>query len=141
MSRVLGVDLGGRRIGIAASDPSGVLASPVGVVERRGDQAAEHREILDMAAGIGATTVVVGLPLSLDGSHGPAAAAVLEEVAVLAELARPAGVEIDTYDERFSTVTAEHGLREAKIGRKKRRDRIDAAAATVILQAWLEAHR
>jgi len=141
VSRALGVDLGSRRIGIAASDPSGVLASPVGVVERRDDQESEHREILAAATDIGATTIVVGLPLSLDGSHGPAAVAVLEEVEALGALARTVGVEVDTYDERFSTVTAEQGLREAKLGRKKRRSRIDAAAATVILQGWLEAHR
>ena len=141
MSRALGVDLGSRRIGIAASDPSGVLASPVGVVERRDDQESEHREILAAATDIGATTIVVGLPLSLDGSHGPAAVAVLEEVEALGALARAVGMEVDTYDERFSTVTAEQGLREAKLGRTKRRSRIDAAAATVILQGWLEAHR
>jgi putative Holliday junction resolvase len=56
-------------------------------------------------------------------------------------LAGPAGVEVDTYDERFTTVTAEQGLRDAKVGRSKRRAKIDAAAATVILQSWLEANR
>jgi putative Holliday junction resolvase len=141
VSRVLGVDLGSRRIGLAATDRSGVLASPVGTVERRGDRDAEHREILDAAADLGATTIVVGLPLSLDGSQGPAAIAVLDEVGALRELAREAGVEIDTYDERFSTVTAEHDLRAASGGRRPRRDKVDAAAATVILQSWLEARR
>ena len=141
MSRVVGVDLGSRRIGIAASDPSGVLASPVGIVERRDDRAAEHRDVVAHATELGATTIVVGLPLSLDGSHGPAARAVLDEVAELGALARASGVEVDTYDERFSTVTAEQGLREAGVRRRERRGRVDAAAATVILQSWLEAHR
>lgn len=141
MSRAVGVDLGSRRIGIAATDASGTLASPVGVVQRRDDRKAEHREILALAAEIGASTIVVGMPLSLDGSRGPAARAVEEELRKLRPIAREAGFVVDTYDERFSTVTAEHGLREARVGRKKRRERVDAAAATVILQAWLEAHR
>ena len=141
MSRALGVDLGSRRIGISASDPTGTLASPVGVVERRDDRTAEHREIVALATELGADTIVVGMPLSLDGSRGPAARAVEEELRRLRPVARAAGFEVDTYDERFSTVTADHGLREARLGRRKRRDRIDAAAATVILQSWLEAHR
>jgi putative Holliday junction resolvase len=66
---------------------------------------------------------------------------VLAEVEALRAVARPAGVEVDTYDERFSTVTAEQGLREAGAGRSKRRATIDAAAATVILQSWLESRR
>jgi putative Holliday junction resolvase len=140
VSRVLGVDLGSRRIGLACSDESGVLASPLRALPRAGDVEADHREILAAAREAGATTIVVGLPLSLDGRQGPAARAVLVEVAALRERARPEGVAVDTYDERFSTVTAEHGLREAKVGRSKRKARIDAAAATVILQAWLEAH-
>lgn len=139
--RALGVDLGSRRIGIAASDPSNTLASPVGVVERRDDLAAEHQEILAHATDIAAGTIVVGLPLSLDGSHGPAAKAVEAEMRKLRPVARAAGFAVELYDERFSTVTAERGMREARIGKKKRRDRVDAAAATVILQSWLEAQR
>ena len=141
MSRVLGVDLGGRRIGLAASDESGVLASPLRVLERSGDAADDLRAILAVAGEVGARQIVVGLPLSLDGTQGPAARAVLEEVGTLRWLARAAGVDVDTYDERFSTVMAEQGLREAKVRRKKRRSMIDAAAATVILQSWLEARR
>ena len=102
---------------------------------------ADHEGILAAAHEVDAATIVVGLPLSLDGSRGPAARAVLAEVDELRVAARPSGVEIDTYDERFSTVTAAYGLREAKVRKAKRRAKIDAAAATVILQSWLEAHR
>ena len=141
MSRVLGVDLGSRRIGLAASDASGVLASPLRVLLRADDMEADHRALLAAAQEVGAERIVVGLPLSLDGRRGPAAQAVLTEVELLRAVARPAGVEVDTYDERFSTVTAEQGLRDARVGRSKRRAKIDSAAATVILQAWLEANR
>jgi len=141
VSRVLGVDLGSRRIGLAASDASRVLASPVRVLARAAEVHADHEAIVAEARDLGADRIVVGLPLSLDGSHGPAARSVLVEVEALRVLAGPAGVEVDTYDERFTTVTAEQGLRDAKVGRSKRRAKIDAAAATVILQSWLEANR
>ncbi|MET0921351.1 MAG: RuvX/YqgF family protein, partial [Acidimicrobiia bacterium] len=75
VSRVLGVDLGGVRIGLAASDPSGVLASPLRVLRRGGDHAADHAGIMAAAREIDATRIVVGLPLSLDGKLGPAARA------------------------------------------------------------------
>ena len=141
MTRALGVDLGSVRIGLASSDASGTLASPWRTLARGVDHDADHRAIVDAAVDREATTIVVGLPLSLDGSRGPAATAVLAEVEALAELARAVGIGVDTYDERFSTVTAEHGMREARVGRRQRRSRVDAAAATVILQSWLDAHR
>lgn len=140
-SRVLGVDLGSRRIGLAASDASNTLASPYAVLERGDDVADDHRAILDAAREVGAKRIVVGLPVSLDGRRGPAARAVLEEVGRLRWLARPERIGVDTYDERFSTVLAEHGFDEAQVPRKKRRRKVDAAAATVILQSWLEANR
>jgi putative holliday junction resolvase len=139
VTRALGVDLGASRIGLASSDPSGVLASPLRVLVRSGDREADHQAILAAAAEIEATTIVVGLPLSLDGRRGPAARAVGDEVEALR--GRAGDTAIETYDERFTTVTAEHGLREARVGRSKRRAMIDAAAATVILQSWLDAHR
>jgi putative Holliday junction resolvase len=140
VSRVLGVDLGSRRIGLAATDPSNTLASPLAVYERSGDVASDHQAILAAAREIGAKRIVVGLPVSLDGRQGPAARAVLEEVGKLKWLARPERVAVDTYDERFSTVIAEQNLEEAKVRKGKRRRMVDAAAATVILQSWLEAN-
>jgi len=143
MSRVLGVDLGSRRIGLAASDPSGVLASPHSTLERAASLADDHRAIVGVARELGAARIVVGLPRSLDGGMGPAARSALDEIEALSELARAEDVEVDTYDERFTTMIAQRNLRDANPRRGKRRaaqrDDIDAAAAAVILQSWLDA--
>jgi putative Holliday junction resolvase len=138
MGRVLGVDLGSRRIGLAVSDPAGRVATPHAVVERSGDEAADRRTIVAHAREAGASRIVVGLPLSLSGDVGPAARAVLEEVAALQAEASDA-ITVETYDERFTTVIAERGLREARVRRRDRRRAVDPAAATVMLQSYLEA--
>lgn len=136
--RAVALDLGTRRIGVAASDPGGVLASPRTTLERSGDLALDHRRIAALVAEEEATTVVVGLPLSLDGSIGPAARAVLEEVVDLAAVLR---VPVVTHDERFTTVTAHEQLRAAGMGGRRRRSVVDQQAATVLLQDWLDAQR
>ncbi|HVW31470.1 MAG TPA: Holliday junction resolvase RuvX [Acidimicrobiia bacterium] len=143
MSRVLGVDLGARRIGLALSDPSGVLAGPLTVLPRTGDPAADHAAILGQAADNEADLIVVGLPLSLStGRPGPAAKAVLAEVAALAE--RAAAVDppltVETHDERLTTVTAQRALAEGGVRARDRRGKVDKVAAALILQAWLDAH-
>jgi putative holliday junction resolvase len=139
MGRVLGVDLGSRRIGLAVSDPAGRVATPLAVVERTGDRTTDHRTILAHAREAGASRVVVGLPLSLSGDVGPAARAVLEEVESLRAEASGA-IAVDTHDERLTTVTAERGLRAAGARRRARRRAVDPAAAAVMLQSYLEAH-
>jgi len=136
--RAVALDLGTRRIGVAASDPGGVLASPRSTLERSGDPALDHRRIAELVAEEEATTVVVGLPLSLDGSIGPAARAVLDEVVDLAAVLR---VPVVTHDERFTTVTAHEQLRAAGMGGRRRRSVVDQQAATVLLQDWLDAQR
>lgn len=138
--RVLGVDLGSRRIGVAVSDPGGVLASPVTVLTRRGDRGADHRAIADLVREWAAERVVVGLPLSLDGSMGPAARAADEEARALAGVV---DVPVDVVDERLTTVTADRALREAapRRGARARRAVVDAAAAAVLLQSWLDGRR
>ncbi len=142
--RVLGVDLGTRRIGLAVSDPLGITAGPLAVIERSGDRAADHRAILDAAREAEATRIVVGLPLSLaTGRAGPAARGVLEEVAELtrrAEVLDP-GVAVETYDERFSTVSAEAALSAGGVKARARRGLVDKVAAAVILQSWLDGQR
>jgi putative Holliday junction resolvase len=142
-ARILGVDLGSRRIGLAASDPSGVLASPHGTLVRAGSVADDHRAIVAAAREVGAGTIVVGLPRSLDGRIGPAARSALAEIEALRAVARAEGVEVDTYDERFTTMIAQKNLRDANPRRGKRRraqrDDVDASAAAVILQSWLDA--
>ena len=138
--RVMGIDLGTRRIGLAVSDAGGRLATPAGFVERTGDRARDHALLAAAVAGAEAEAVVVGLPLSLSGATGPAARTALEEIELLREAL---GVPVHTQDERFTTVTAARALREGggRGARNRRRPRgaVDEAAAAVLLQTWLDA--
>lgn len=136
--RTIGLDLGERRIGVAVSDSSGILASPHGVVERTGDRTAEHAAIAALVAELGAERVVVGLPLSLSGASGPAAKAAEAEAGQLAALLP---VPVETFDERLTTVAAARGMRAGGTKAKKQRKRIDEMAASVMLQNWLEQRR
>ncbi len=139
--RVVALDLGAKRIGVAYSDRDRTLASPWGTVERSGDPARDRAAVVEAVQEIEATTVVVGLPLSLSGGRGPAAHAALEEAAALRALLQPLGVAVETADERLTTVEAERSLRAAgRTGRAARRV-VDAAAAMVLLQAWLDGTR
>jgi putative Holliday junction resolvase len=141
--RVLGVDLGARRIGLALSDPLGVLAGPLEVLQRTGDKAADHAAILRAALENEAAVIVVGVPLSLStGRPGPAAQATLDEVAELAGRAAAADppVQVETYDERLTTVTAQRSLATGGVRAKDRRAVVDKVAAAVMLQAWLDGH-
>ena len=140
MGRVLGVDLGSRRIGLALSDPGGTVATPAGVVPRSGDIGADHRTILAKAREAGADRIVVGLPLSLSGEAGPAARAVLEEVEAL-RVEAGKGMRVETHDERMTTVTADRALRAAGTKRSRRRQVVDEVAAAVLLQAYLDGLR
>jgi putative Holliday junction resolvase len=133
--RALGVDLGTRRIGLAISDSAGKVATPVGTIFRSGDRGRDHQAIAEAVAEWGAEAVVVGLPLSLDGSVGVAAQAVLDEVTALSEIV---DVGVNTVDERFSTVTAARQLQTAGMRGRKQRNVVDQAAAAVLLQAWLD---
>lgn len=134
--RALGLDLGERRIGVALSDSDGRLATPYEVVTRSGDRRRDHARITALVAEAEAEIVVVGLPLSLDGTVGAAAEGVQTEVA---ELRRLLPVSVETWDERLSTVEAERRLRSAGLRGKQRRRVVDQVAATVILQSWLDA--
>jgi putative Holliday junction resolvase len=141
--RVLGVDLGARRIGLALSDPLGMLAGPLTVLERTGDRAADHAAILRAAAGNEADLIVVGVPLSLStGRPGPAARAALAEVAELREQAAAAdpSVAVEICDERLTTVTAQRTLAAGGVRARDRRALVDMVAAAVMLQSWLDAH-
>ncbi len=133
--RALGLDLGSRRIGVAVSDAAGAVATPYEVVERVGDRTREHARLLALAEETGAVVIVVGLPLSLDGSLGPAARGVLEEVD---ELAARTPLPVRTYDERLTTVSAERALRAGGVKGRDRRKVVDQVAAAVLLQAWLD---
>jgi putative Holliday junction resolvase len=136
--RVLALDLGARRIGVAYSDSRRTLASPWGVVQRSGDPARDRKAVVDVINEVEAGSVVVGLPLSLSGATGPAAASALEEVAALRELLEPLGITVETADERFTTVEAQRSLTASGRKGKAARSVIDSAAAMVLLQAWLD---
>jgi putative Holliday junction resolvase len=138
-TRALGVDLGERRIGLALSDPSRTVASPHEVLRRSGDPAVDRQLIIGVAREVGASVIVVGLPLSLSGRTGPAARAALAEVEVLRAAA--GDIEVVVHDERLTTVTAERALGEARMRREARRRVVDKVAAAVMLQSWLDRAR
>ena len=132
--RVVALDLGEKRIGVAVS--AGRLAVPHGTLERSGDPGRDRATLVTLVEELGADRVVVGLPLSLDGSRGPAAVKTEAEAAGLAaELAVP----LELVDERLSTVSANRSLQSAGVGSRTRRRVVDQVAATVFLQAWLDA--
>ena len=132
----LGVDPGDARIGVASSDPSGFLATPVETVRRgKGDV----RRIAQLVEEREAVEVVVGLPRSLSGTEGPAAEKVREFAARLAR--RVAPVPVRLCDERLTTVSAESILREQGRSGARRRAVVDQAAAVLILQTALDTER
>ena len=135
MTRVLAVDLGSRRIGVALSDPTGTVAAPLETIahrERRKDIAA----VAALARAHGVARIVLGWPRNMDGTSGPAA----RRAEAFAEaLRRVAGVPVDLWDERLSTVAADRALRDADVKRERRRALRDQIAAALILQSYLDA--
>jgi putative Holliday junction resolvase len=136
--RVVALDLGARRIGVAYSDSGRTIASPWGTIERSGDGERDRAEIVDAVREIEASIVVVGLPLSLSGAAGPAARAALEETEALRAVFEPLGITVETADERFTTTEAQRALTASGRKGKAARQVIDSAAAMVLLQAWLD---
>jgi putative Holliday junction resolvase len=132
----LAVDVGSVRVGVARSDPSGLLASPLEVIPHgRGDL----DRLAELVAGHDALEVIVGLPTTLSGREGAAAAAAREVASALA--ARIAPVPVRLVDERFTTTTAHAVLRQGGKDSRARRGIVDQAAAAVLLQAALDAER
>ena len=128
----LGIDVGEKRIGVAIAH--GLVAVPLTVIESAGEKADMER-IAAMANEYGIEHIVVGLPRSLDGSTGKQA----EKAIAFAEaLSTQTGIPIDTWDERFSTVSAERMLRDAGAKHDKRKSNRDAMAAAIILQAYID---
>ena len=136
--RRIAVDVGDARIGVASCDPDGVLATPVETVPGR-DVPAAHRRLKAIVEEYEPLEVVVGLPRSLNGGEGPAAAKVRAFAQEMAKSIAPVGVRL--VDERMSTVTATQGLRASGVRSKKGRSVVDQAAAVVILQSALETER
>jgi len=130
--RTLGVDLGSVRVGVALSDPTGTLASPLTVLARSAEVLGRLAALAEEHA-VGA--IVVGLPRSLDGRERRAAQAARAEAGLLAERV---AVPVHLQDERLSTVAAHAGLTAAGKTSRQRRGSVDASAAAVLLQSWLE---
>lgn len=138
--RLIALDYGERRIGVAASDPLGVTAQPVTVIERESLEA-DLAAIQALVKRQGAERIVLGLPLNMDGTAGPQARRVRR---FAARLKRALCLEVVLWDERLTTVEADTVGRElacAPPGRGRRRARLDAVAAAVILQDYLNAQR
>ncbi len=132
--RVLGIDYGERRVGIAVSDPSGTIALPLTMLDRHtcGDLT---EAVVGQVTATGAVAIVVGLPLNMNGTHGPMA----EAAQAFADGLRcRLGIPVLTYDERLSSCEVERVLLAADMSRKRRRDVRDKLAAQVILQAYLD---
>ena len=135
----LGVDVGSVRVGVAACDPAGIIASPVETVRRDPKTAADVARIAALAIETDAVESIVGLPLSLSGGTGPAAQAASDYALELAAKAAPTPVRL--VDERLSTVSAHGSLQQAGLRSRARREVVDQAAAVIILQSALDTER
>ena len=129
--RLLAVDYGERRIGLAVSDPTGTIASPAGYILRRPGKRPPIAEIVRRAEALEARGFVVGLPLNEAGEDTPRAAEVRR---IAAELERRTGLRVQLVDERFTTATALRAVRELGGSARGRKGEVDALAATVLLQ-------
>ncbi len=130
--RLLGLDIGGKRIGVAISDELGMIASPVAMV-LRGPRSTQ--ELRDLAAKYGAVRIIAGLPVGMSGREGPQAADVREYTDAIAQ---EVGLPLEYWDERLSTSIAERSLIASGTRRDKRKVQVDAVAAAVILQSYLD---
>lgn len=139
--RRIGIDVGSVRVGVASSDPDGILATPVETVARAGGRAGpdspDLRRIREIVAEYEAVEVVVGLPQTLRGEHGKAAVLAAEYADRLRQVLAPIPVRLT--DERLTTVTASRVLAEQGVRGKRQRSLVDQLAAVAILQSWLEA--
>ncbi len=137
MARVLALDLGERRIGVAVSDPTATLARPVTTIVRRSREA-DFQAIARFIEEYSIERVVIGLPLSLNGTEGPQARQVRRYTA---RLAHTIDVPFEFWDERYSSSAAVEILKGKHRRRRQQRERIDATAAAVILQSYLDARK
>lgn len=136
--RVVALDLGTRRIGVAVSDSGGMVATPYSVIHRSGDVGTDRAAIAEVVAEVGAERLVVGLPTSLDGTAGPAAIAAEAEAHAIGDVV---GIPVELYDERLTTVSANRSLATAGVKGRRRRSVVDQVAAAILLQSWLDGRR
>jgi putative Holliday junction resolvase len=137
MAHTLSLDVGNRRIGVALSDATGLVAAPLTTLTRR-SLSVDTGAVADLAREHDAPSIVVGLPLSLDGTVGPQAQAVRR---FCRALRKATDASVATWDERFTTAEAERRLREAGVQPSRDRARVDALAAAIILQDYLDTQR
>ena len=130
--RVVALDVGDVRIGVAVSDPTGMIAQPVEVYRRVG-YGPDSRYVAALCERYQTKDVLLGLPLNMDGSAGPQA----QKAMAFGEVLEKAGLTVYYQDERMTTVTAEHVLIDFGVRRGDRRRHVDKLAATVILEQWL----
>ncbi|MFM8662583.1 MAG: Holliday junction resolvase RuvX [Acidimicrobiaceae bacterium] len=133
--RSLGIDLGTRRIGVAMSDSSGVIASPLTVLTRSSTHAQDHKKIQELIDEYEVDCVVVGMPLSMSGKVGPAAKGAQDEIN---EMESALSVPVYSYDERLTSKTANESMMQANMKAQARRRIVDKIAAAVMLQGWLD---
>ena len=132
--RIVALDIGDRRIGIAVSDPLGITAQPIETYTRIG-YGPDVRHICEIAQMYETNRILSGLPLNMDGTRGFQT----EKVAQFTEKLTEAGLDVSFYDERMTTVLAEDALLEANMSRENRKKKVDMVAAVVILQSYLDA--
>lgn len=133
--RFVGLDYGKKRIGVAVSDSKGVIALPVRTFLMTKDRRGDIRRLADLIREYEPEKVIVGMPVGLSGDYGPSSDSVRK---FIKELVLEIDIEVVLQDERFSTMEASRRLREANMPEKAQRSVIDASAAAVILQAWLD---
>ncbi len=136
--RVVGIDFGTRRLGLAIGDTATGVAAALSTLDRPSSEAALFEALRQLCAERGVEAVVVGLPLNMNGSRGPQAVAASEFARRLGE---ELGLPVETWDERLSTAEVERALIAGGLSRKKRKGRRDRLAAQLILQSYLDAHR
>lgn len=137
MARILGIDYGERRVGLALSDPTATIAQPLPTLMRRRGKRPPVHAISELARENDVAEIVIGLPLTLDGTENEWTAEVRAFGTALAERT---GLPVAYLDERFTSVRAERAVRSSglKKSRREEKERVDAAAATLILQAFLD---
>jgi len=135
--RALGLDLGSVRVGVALTDPLGLTAQPFGLLKRR-ELNRDLAPLLALVASHDVTTIVVGHPLLLSGAEGASAA---DAARFVERIAPVVAIPVVLWDERLTTVQAERALREGGVRGPRRRELVDAAAAALMLQSWLDRFR
>lgn len=136
MQRILALDFGEKRIGVAVSDPLNIIAQSIGTIERKGIKN-DLKKVGELVKEYEAGKIIVGLPLNMDGTEGKSANRAMDFVK---ELKKEIQVEVEMLDERLTTAQGERVFLEADMSRKKRKQNLDKIAAQLILQNYLDSH-